>query len=170
VCGGFQMLGHRIEDPGGVESVTTEVAGLDWLPLVTRFSTEKTTRLRDGSGPSGDPVRGYEIRHGRTSPLAGWEEWLSLDEGGRPGHDDEIESACDRAASVYGTSLHGLFEEDRFRGDFLTGVAEVRGKAWRPSGAAFAEARQGQIDRVADACAAHLDLTALWRLLARGAP
>jgi adenosylcobyric acid synthase len=170
VCGGFQMLGRRLEDPAGVESAVPEVAGLDWLPLVTRFRAEKTTRLRAGSGPSGDPVRGYEIRHGRTSPLAGWDRWLSLDDGAGPDHDEDVESACDRAASVYGTSLHGLFEEDRFRGDFLTGVAEARGKSWRPSGAAFAEARQGQIDRVADACAAHLDLTALWRLIELGAP
>jgi adenosylcobyric acid synthase len=175
VCGGFQMLGRRIEDPGGVESTVPEVAALDWLPLVTRFKAEKTTQRRRGSGPSGDPVQGYEIRHGRTSPLAGWDRWLSLDavdhgDAARFGPDDDVESACDRSASVYGTSLHGLFEEDRFRGEFLTGVAEARGKSWRPSGVAFAEARQGQIDRVADACAAHLDLTALWRLIELGAP
>jgi adenosylcobyric acid synthase len=170
VCGGFQMLGRRIEDPAGVESTVPEVAGLDWLPLVTRFRAQKTTRLRAGSGPSGDPVHGYEIRHGRTSALAGWDRWLSLDDGGREGEDEDVESARDRTMSVYGTSLHGLFEEDRFRGDFLTGVAEARGKSWRPSGVAFAEARQQQIDRVADACAAHLDLAALWRLIEVGAP
>jgi adenosylcobyric acid synthase len=170
VCGGYQMLGRRIEDPAGVESAVPEVDGLGWLPLVTRFRAEKTTRLRAGRGPSGDPVRGYEIRHGRTSPLAGWDQWFSLDADGPAGHEDDVESARDRSASVYGTSLHGLFEEDGFRGDFLSGVADVRGKSWRPSGAAFAEARQLQIDRVADACAAHLDLTALWRLVELGAP
>ena len=170
VCGGFQMLGRSIEDPGGVEPGAPVVAGLDWLPLATRFMAAKTTRLRAGTGPTGAPVQGYEIRHGRTRPLPGWEEWLSLDDGRSPDQGDDIESARDTTALVYGTSLHGLFEEDGFRGEFLTGVAVARGKSWRPSGAAFAEARERQIDRVADACATHLDTDALWRLVELGRP
>ena len=108
VCGGFQMLGRTIEDPGGVESVVPSVHGLGWLPLVTRFEAEKTTRLRQGTGPGGVPVAGYEIRHGRTAAREGWEQWLVLHhpEGG----DDDTESACDREGLVFGTSLHGLFE------------------------------------------------------------
>jgi adenosylcobyric acid synthase len=81
------------------------------------------------------------------------------------GVDDQVESACDRRSQVYGTSVHGLFEQDRFRGEFLGAVAEARGKTWRSSGGSFAAARQRQIDRVADACAAHLDTDALWRLV-----
>jgi adenosylcobyric acid synthase len=86
------------------------------------------------------------------------------------GRADDIESACDTGAHVFGTSLHGLFEQDRFRGEFLRFVAAARGKSWHPSGASFAVAREQQIDRMADACAAHLDLDALWRLIERGAP
>jgi adenosylcobyric acid synthase len=48
-------------------------------------------------------------------------------------------------------------------------VAAARGKSWRPAGTSFAEARQRQIDGVADACAAHLDTDALWRLVEQGA-
>jgi adenosylcobyric acid synthase len=170
VCGGFQMLGHSIEDPAGVESPWPSVRGLGWLPLVTRFSAGKTTRLRAGTGPDGAPVRGYEIRHGGSVPRARWERWLSLDapEGGDTG--GEVESARDQNRQVYGTSLHGLFEEDRFRGAFLRQVAAARGKCWQPSGASFADARERQIDRVADACATHLDTDALWRLVELGAP
>ncbi len=169
VCGGFQMLGRAIEDPGAVESSVASVAsvaGLGWLPVVTRFGAEKTTRLRTGFGPGGSAVSGYEIRHGRTAPLAGWEQWLSC----RAGDGEGVESACDRSGRVYGTTLHGLFEEDAFRGEFLRLVAEARGRTWKPSGASFAEARERQIDRVADACAAHLDLHALWRLVELGQP
>jgi adenosylcobyric acid synthase len=168
VCGGFQMLGRTIEDPGGVESVVPSVHGLDWLPLVTRLETEKTTRLRQGTGPGGVPVAGYEIRHGRTVAREGREQWLVLHhpEGG----DDDTESACDREGLVFGTSLHGLFELDRFRGEFLTLVAAARGKSWHPSGSSFAAAREDQIDRMADVCEAHLDLDALWRLVELGAP
>jgi adenosylcobyric acid synthase len=171
VCGGFQMLGRTIEDPDAVESVVPSVPGLGWLPLVTRFVAEKTTRLRAGSGPGGAPVQGYEIRHGRTAAREGWERWLRLDDAAETGDDgDDIESARDPGGLVLGTSVHGLFEQDRFRREFLTFVAAARGKAWHPSGASFAAAREHQIDRVADVCAAHLDLDALWRLVERAMP
>jgi adenosylcobyric acid synthase len=166
VCGGFQMLGRTIEDPGAVESSLPVVPGLGWLPLVTRFAADKITRLRTGTG-LGSPVSGYEIRHGRTGARTGWEEWLSLAAAGEA--EADVESACDRAELVYGTSLHGLFEPDRFREEFLGLVAKVRGKAWQPSGASFTAAREEQIDRIADVCAAHLNLDALWRLVEAGA-
>jgi len=164
ICGGFQMLGQAIEDPDGVESAVPTVRCLGWLPLITRFESEKVTRVRAGTGESGAPVLGYEIRHGRSRPLAGWREWLTFDDRA-PAGGDEVESACDQSSRVYGTSLHGLFEEDRFREEFLGAVARARGKTWRTSGRSFAAAREAQIDRVADACAAHLDTDAVWRLL-----
>ena len=48
-------------------------------------------------------------------------------------------------------------------------MAAARGKSWQPSGASFAAAREDQIDRMADVCATHLDLDALWRLVELGA-
>jgi adenosylcobyric acid synthase len=160
ICGGLQMLGHAIDDAEGIESDQPSDTGLGWLPLITRFGADKTTRLRRGSGPSGVAVSGYEIRHGRSAAMAGWRPWLSL---GPPGH-DEVDSARDSEHLVYGTSLHGLFEEDEFRRAFLASVAVTRGKVWKSAGASFAQAREQQIDVIADACAAHLDTDALWRL------
>jgi adenosylcobyric acid synthase len=174
LCGGFQMLGHSIADPHGVESPVHAVSGLGWLPVTTVFAAAKTTRLRQGEGPEGHPVHGYEIRHGRSAAAAGWAPWLSLGDasgtgpdgaGGEPGPHGEVTSARDDPGLVFGTSLHGLFESDGFRTAFLAMVAEVRSVPWRPSGASFAAARQAQIDRVADACEAHLDLGALWKLV-----
>ena len=164
ICGGFQMLGRRIDDPGGVESDQPVTDGLEWLALTTTFASEKTTRLRAGAAPSGEPVHGYEIRHGSSRPVSGWQGWLTLDGGG-----DEVVSAVDPEGLVYGTSLHGLFEADGFRGAFLAHVASARGKRWQPSGMSFAAAREHQIDRVADACAMYLDTDALWRLVELGA-
>ncbi|MDX6466812.1 MAG: adenosylcobyric acid synthase, partial [Gaiellaceae bacterium] len=73
ICGGFQMLGRRLEDPHGVDG-SADALGL--LPLVTRFARAKTTRqtlARFGELPppwgslSRLEVRGYEIRHGETT-------------------------------------------------------------------------------------------------------
>ena len=37
---------------------------------------------------------------------------------------------------------------------------------WSPSGVSFAQLRSAQVDIVADACEQHLDLDALWRIIA----
>jgi adenosylcobyric acid synthase len=161
VCGGFQMFGAQIADPAGVESTVTAGPGLDWLPLRTTFDTDKVTRLRTAADAGGAAVEGYEIHHGRTSALEGWRPWLVPD----LEHDGDVLSAIDPSGLVYGTALHGLFEADAFRRDFLEHVAAVAGKEWRRGSQSFATAREAQIDRVADACAEYLDLDALWALL-----
>ena len=168
ICGGFQMMGRGIADPEGVESGESAVAGLGWLPVVTTFETEKTTQLRHGTAFAHTWVHGYEIRHGRTVAVAGvgtsWGPWMALNDVGG----DALTSACDGDRLVFGTSLHGLFESDAFRESFLGLVGASRGKDWVPSGISFADAREFQIDRVADVCEMYLDTDALWRLIELG--
>jgi adenosylcobyric acid synthase len=161
VCGGFQMLGAEISDPSGVESAVAASPGLGWLPLRTTFDPDKVTRLRGATDPTGAPVEGYEIHHGRAAALEGRQPWLA------PTREDEgdVLSAIDRSGLVCGTALHGLFEADDFRRGFLLQVAAAAGKSWQPGEESFAAAREAQIDRVADACAEFLDLDALWALL-----
>src|SRR5699024_4779984 len=66
ICGGFQMLGRRIEDPDGVEGEPGAAAdGLGLLDAVTRFDPGKVLRLPEGSA-LGAAASGYEIHHGRV--------------------------------------------------------------------------------------------------------
>ena len=164
ICGGYQMLGHRISDD--VESQRGVVAGLGWLDVETTFAPEKVTRQRRGSS-MGQRVSGYEIRHGTTRRSGSAEAWIHLDD--VSGSDEE--GAVDLAAAdVLGTSLHGLFEQDGFRGTFLTEVGRRRDKVFIPAGVSFAGAREAQLDRLADLLEAHLDLDAIDTLIAQGAP
>jgi adenosylcobyric acid synthase len=43
ICGGYQMLGVRVLDPGGVESNIKEATGLALLPVETEMLLEKET-------------------------------------------------------------------------------------------------------------------------------
>ena len=160
ICGGYQMLGRSIDD--GVESGMGEVEGLGWLDVKTVFAPDKVTRQRRGRalGMGGPRVSGYEIHHGRVS---GGDPWIELDDA----YGREPEGAVQ--GEVWGTTLHGLFEEDGFRTAFLAHVARRRAKPFEPSGVSFAAAREAQIDRLADVLQAHLDIDALEALIAEGA-
>ena len=161
ICAGYQMLGRSILDD--VESGAGAVDGLGWIPVTTRFAEQKVTRQRRGSA-DGRPVRGYEIRHGRPEPEATVKPWFELDD--RYGR--EHEGIADVAAGVWGTSLHGLFDEDAFRETFLGEVAARRNKRFVPGGRPFRVARDEQIDRFADQLEMHADLAALVGLIERG--
>jgi adenosylcobyric acid synthase len=164
ICGGYQMLGHTIDDE--VESGDGRVDGLGLLDVTTAFAPEKLTRGRRGTA-MGQPVTGYEIHHGRVSRGTRATGWLHLDDGwGR-----EDEGAVDLAdATVLGTTLHGLFESDAFRSVFLTEVGRRAGRTYVPAGVSFAAARRAQFDRLADAIEAHVDLDRLAALIASATP
>ncbi|MFN2503956.1 MAG: cobyric acid synthase [Acidimicrobiales bacterium] len=153
ICGGFQMLGRSILDD--VESAAGAVEGLGWLDVETVFAPDKVTRQRRGRA-LGQRASGYEIHHGRVS---GGQAWIELDDAYGSGPEGAA------AGGVFGTNLHGLFEEDGFRSAFLAEVARRRGKTFEPSGVSFAAARETQIDRLADVLEAHLDLTAVEALI-----
>ncbi len=160
VCAGVQMLGGRIDDPGGVEGPAGTDTGLGWLPLATRFDGDKVLDRPAGlavAGPgAGQRVAGYRIHHGRVQPLDGAVAWLVADGGDQLGW---------QAGGVCGTTLHGLLEDDGFRAAALRWVAGRSGKRWRPGRVRFAEARFERFDRIAAAIEAHVDLDRLGGLI-----
>src|SRR5439155_1282615 len=111
ICGGYQMLGERLDDPEHVESDTGRVAGLGLLPVVTTFARDKTTsRVRArvlAGGPfgaaAGAEVAGYEIHCGRTTAHGGAPVFALTERAGAP--TETVDGT--RAGSVVGTYLHG---------------------------------------------------------------
>jgi adenosylcobyric acid synthase len=159
ICGGYQLLGERIED--AVESRRGIVAGLGLLPVVTRFAPEKLLRRRTGRSPLlGTAAGGYEIRHGRVE-RGGGEVLLVADDGEPDG--------C-VAGAVFGTSWHAALEHDAFRRALLARVAAVRGRRFTPGTGAFAAAREARLDVLGDLVAEHLDTDRLATLIEDGAP
>ncbi|MGW7617883.1 cobyric acid synthase [Streptomyces antimycoticus] len=153
VCGGFQVLGERIEDE--IESKAGTVAGLGLLPVRVRFAAEKTLARPVGEA-LGERVEGYEIHHGVAELLDGAEEPF-LD-------------GC-RVGSVWGTHWHGSLESDGFRRAFLRRVAAAAGRAFVPApDTRFGELREEQLDRLGDLIEEHADTDALLRLIEKGVP
>jgi len=152
ICGGFQMLGRRIADPGGVEGQPGEAKGLGLLDLETILGGDKRLVAVDGREiRSGEPVRGYEMHIGRSEGPALATPMLDLD--GRP---DGATSADGRIMGCY---VHGLFAADGFRHAFL---ARLRARA--PSGLAYEAEIEATLDALADHLEGCLDLDGLLAL------
>jgi adenosylcobyric acid synthase len=159
ICGGYQLLGERIDD--AIESRRGLVAGLGLLPVRTAFAPDKVLRRRAGRAPLLDSAAGgYEIRHGRVERHGG-EALLAADDGEPDG--------C-VVDGVIGTSWHGVLEHDAFRRALLARVAAARGRRFVPGAAAFADARAARHDLLGDLVARHLDTERLRALIEGGAP
>jgi adenosylcobyric acid synthase len=152
ICGGFQMLCGRIDDP--VESKAGLVEGLALLDADIAFAPEKTLRHRE------TPLHGYEIHHGQVV---------------RSGEDDWLGSGIPlgiRRGNVYGTHWHGLLDNDELRRRWLVDAAAAVGR----SGFVVADdidvagRRDAQLDLMADLLTAHLDIDAVVGLLEHGPP
>ncbi|MGQ4597555.1 cobyric acid synthase [Nocardia sp. R6R-6] len=158
VCGGYQMLGTRIIDQ--VESGEGVVEGLGLLDLTVEFAESKVLR-RSAGHAAGIPVRGYEIHHGRVTHR-GDPAWLTVD--GEP--EGSVRGA------VWGTHLHGLLESDELRRSWLRAVAAAAGRTGFvvADDVSVAAVRTAQLDLVAGLVEDHLDIAAIERLLAEGAP
>jgi adenosylcobyric acid synthase len=184
ICGGYQMLGRSVADPSGVESDRGRTTGLGFLRVDTVLGREKTlTRVRAvpllgpawGKGAS-SRVEGYEIHMGRTAPSSGGgvsrttgvrpafrhpPSFRIIEENGRPAlHDD---GAVSGDGVVWGTYLHGLFENDDFRRAFLGRIGR-RKRAPRLLYRPFLEA---QYDRLADLVAENTDVDGIIRAAER---
>jgi adenosylcobyric acid synthase len=157
ICGGFQMLGGRIADPGSIESDRGEVNGLGLLPVATAMAAEKTlVRAAAQHLASGLEVRGYEIHHGRTE--------IGRSAPAVERSDGEVLGSGSADGRIWGTYLHGIFDADGFRRWF---VNRLRGrKGLGPlAGEGARYDLEPAFDRLADAVRASLKMEEIYRLM-----
>ncbi|MEO1139950.1 MAG: cobyric acid synthase [Pseudomonadota bacterium] len=156
ICGGYQMLGHSIADPEGIEGPPSTVPGLGHLDVATVMHPEKRLALTDAIyTPTGDAVEGYEIHIGKTEGADCDRAWLSVN--GTP------QGAASRDGLVRGCYLHGLFTSDAFRAAYLGALGAA-------SELAFTDQVQDTLDALADHLERHMDLDGLLKLAADPKP
>jgi cobyric acid synthase len=121
ICGGFQMLGMRILDPQGLESEFLTYEGLGLLRLETSLlENKRLSQTRGIHSSSGCAVVGYEIHHGVTQVLGAVPIAFISERGETLGH-------CSENEQIWGTYLHGVFDSDEFRRQFLNRVRHQKG-------------------------------------------
>jgi adenosylcobyric acid synthase len=168
ICGGYQMLGRAICDPHGMESEHAEVAGLSLLDAVTTLGREKTTRQvtadvaapPPGMNSSRKGMAGYEIHLGATEAASPLFRIIT------PDGADVTDGAA--FGSVWGTYLHGIFDNDAFRRELINSLRARRGLEPLESGVCYAEMKDAAINRWADALRAHMNMEFIFRMMGIG--
>ncbi len=156
ICGGFQMLGQRIDDPDGVESQQVSSPGLGLLDFTTCLHAHKQLHRVGGQLLLGDcPVIGYEIHAGLSKGPALQQPLVVLDDGRSDGviSDDGL---------IAGSYLHGLLDSP----EALQAILRWAGLQ-EPQVLDLQAQREEGIDRLADMLEAHLDLPLLERIIGR---
>jgi len=169
ICGGFQMLGTRIDDPHGVESPELSCPGLGLLGVATTFAPEKERHRVAGSTITrGLPVAGYEIHMGSTERDAGVPAWIRLIRQ-RDGL-TLLDGAVAPTGRVFGTYVHGLFDSLPFSKDLVDRLRARR--RLPPLDPSRWEAHRSELaDRyggLAELLRTHLDLGPVWSALGPG--
>ncbi len=152
LCGGYQMLGRRIDDPGGIEGVAGSASGLGHLDVETRLAQTKTLARREGLHMATSArIEGYEIHMGQTSGPDCAHGWIDLGAG--------PEGASTAEGRVQGCYLHGLFAADAFRAAWLAQFgrrAQIR----------YSDRVEETLDALAEHLEKHLDIDRILQLSA----
>jgi len=131
ICAGYQMLGQEIADPKGLERGGRSI-GLGFLDVTTELDAPKICRQVHATSllhgvEHHAPVRGYEIHLGRTNrgssnpcfQIEASETW--------EGNERGDEGATSENGRIWGTSIHGLFDQAGFRRGWLNRIRDRRG-------------------------------------------
>ncbi len=154
ICGGFQMMGQAIDDPGHMESGYGDMPGLKLLSCTTTLAFEKTLkRTRAEHVDSGETVDGYEIHHGVTQ-LKDEKIWLKTP--------DATVGIASGDGRLTGTYLHGIFDADGFRRWFIDDLRVSKGLSPLKTGVVYD--LNTALDRLADHVRERIDLDRIYQL------
>jgi adenosylcobyric acid synthase len=159
ICGGMQMLGTAIVDSLAMEH-GGQADALGLLPFITHMNPDKVTRAVTGrlslSMLFGQPVPatdidGYEIHIGETMYADGAQAFSILN-----GH--EPDGCISPDTRIFGTYLHGIFDDDTFRHTFLAAARSFHQLAPVSHLENWRQKREDSFNRLADTVRKSLDL------------
>ncbi len=172
ICGGYQMLGSRIDDPEGIEE-GGNLRGMEMIPVVTELKKNKVRRQAEGkinalegifTSLSGAPYAGYEIHMGQT-------DWAEQREEGR-GEERIREETEDLAVlsgsnkNVYGTYIHGIFDKGGIANAIVQALADKKGMQIKERiSEDYRDFKERQYDKLADTLREYLNMEEVYGML-----
>jgi adenosylcobyric acid synthase len=166
ICGGFQLMGQMLADPEGLEGQEGRYRGLGILPLRTVITQNKVARQRSVTSKypqEGLPVMGYEIHQGRTqlvmTPEGNETPGATNTPNFMPIFDDRSLGIVDESLSLWGTYLHGVFDNGPWRRSWLNRLRQQRGLGSLPTGIAnYRDQRDAMLNTLATVVEDYIDL------------
>ncbi|MFC0471932.1 cobyric acid synthase [Halalkalibacter kiskunsagensis] len=160
ICGGYQMLGNRIEDKYGMESSKKMAEGLGLIPMTTSMASKKTTVQSRGIAIFGEkniPVSGYEIHMGESHYEKECNHFVQLSE--------RNEGMITHDKQIIGTYFHGIFHNDLFREVLLNEIRQTKGLSPIHNRASFAIKREEGFDLLAKVVRENIQLDRIHRMI-----
>jgi len=168
ICGGYQMLGNVVLDPYRVESGDCQASGLGLLDVVTTMLKDKQTHQVEAqllsAGQELAPgcaaaITGYEIHMGESVLGDDSRPFASI--GKRSGNEAAMEDgAISQDGRVFGTYLHGIFDNHGFRTAFLNRIRRDKGMPEQ----ATVVPMQDPFDLLATHMEQHLDMERIFEI------
>ena len=175
ICGGYQMLGKKLKDPYHVEGEIEEYDGIGLLDTETIFEKEKTTTQVEASiceglngylkNLGGKKVSGYEIHMGVTNRS---NEISDLDNIYKKLGEviNYTEGSVNSEGNVFGTYLHGIFDEIDFTRSLLNNIREMKNLDRIESKvSSYKEFKEKEYDKLADFLREHLDIDKIYEIM-----
>lgn len=168
VCGGYQMLGHKIYDPFCAESLNKEVNGIGFLDIETIFEKYKTVRRVEAELTGNNKIfgsrthlglKGYEIHMGVTTGDAGLFKLKKFPP------DSETRTDGSIKGNVWGTYIHGIFDNDGFRRCLINGLRIKRGLETLEESADYSTLRDESLNRWARTLKENMDMEFIERVI-----
>ncbi|MCD8362618.1 MAG: cobyric acid synthase [Lachnospiraceae bacterium] len=169
ICGGFQLLGKKMEDPHGVEHGGS-MRGMGLLDTRTVFEEAKTRTqisgvMEQGAGLwtdwQGKSVTGYEIHMGVSENLGGCRELIRLSDG-------RIDALSNEDGSVMGSYLHGIFDTDGFAESMIRSLMKEKGMDYGSWHFDLAAHKRQEYDKLADLVRKSFDMDKIYEILKEG--
>jgi adenosylcobyric acid synthase len=169
ICGGYQMLGRTVSDPDHAESDADTTDGLGLLGIVTVFRAAKTTHqvtgvtLESRFFEAGQTIQGYEIHMGEST--LGKEAACLFEITSRSDRPTDIREGCaSPTLNVFGTYVHGIFDNDAIRFGLVNRICRKKGvPEMRPTSASsFAADKERRYRDLARTIAARLRMKVIY--------
>ena len=176
ICGGYQMMGQAVCDPDQTESPLGRVEGLHLLGVTTTFVSHKLTSqvtadCRDlpfaGTILKAKGLTGYEIHMGRTErDGSDTYPFVVTSRSGEPC--ESLAGAARKDGLAWGTYIHGIFDNDAFRRQFLNALRTRRGWQPLPVTLHYRQEKEAKYDRLARIVRESLDMKRLRQIMEEG--